>query len=273
MLVFVVALEAETGPLKKRFRLKAAPSRRPFPSYSAEGVRLVVSGVGKMRAAAATSHLLTQLPDCNPIVVNLGWAGSASDSRELGMGYLVNRVQDLASGSSYYPDFLLRHPFEEAALTTVDRPADSSAAPPNQDLVDMEAAGFLDAALRFVESWQTVVFKIVSDYLTPSTQTPRLPNFDLEPLWDHCLALKQLSSELDYGLSRTEGRELDRVKHNLRLTHHQSNQLTQAALAYRCSGGSLTETLREFPHYSPENKREVKQLFERLLKQLHPTEL
>ena len=55
MLRFVVALAAEARPLIARYRLERLSSAAAFPLYRRGAAALVVSGIGKTAAAAATS--------------------------------------------------------------------------------------------------------------------------------------------------------------------------------------------------------------------------
>ncbi len=59
MIRFVVALYSEAKPLVAHYKLSLVPG--PFRIYRNEQAAVVVSGIGKAAAAAATSYLHTKL--------------------------------------------------------------------------------------------------------------------------------------------------------------------------------------------------------------------
>lgn len=275
MILLVAATEREAAEIKKSLSLKARYHRRPFPIYQSQEAALAISGVGKMRAAAATAFLLSRFENSTPVLINFGLCGAVSKERAVGTSYMVPKIRDHGSGSCYFPDQILRHPFEEAPLVTVDRPRSHDEGLERDELVDMEAAGVLDAALRFLDSWQVSVVKTVCDHLDPQscdrTLSSHLP---IAAILDHGLRMRELAEAFPFGLDAEERRCRDQLVQGLRLTRQQSHQLDQALLAFRCSGGriaGLEDRLLAGPR--PENKQEVRQRFERLLHDLHPTEL
>ena len=56
MLNFVVALPCEARPIISHFGLQALDSPAGFRLYNRERMRLIVSGAGKIPAAAATAY-------------------------------------------------------------------------------------------------------------------------------------------------------------------------------------------------------------------------
>ena len=165
MLRFVVALEAEAKPLIDRYRLKRDPAARAFSVYRGESTSLVVSGVGKVAAAAATVYLNACDDSLGPAVwLNVGIAGHAT--RPVGEAVAVHKIRDVASGRAWYPPRVFeapssdQHPCTSDQLTTVDRPERDYADP---GAYDMEASGFYPTACRFTSSELVHCLKIVSD--------------------------------------------------------------------------------------------------------------
>ena len=156
MLCLIVALAAEARPLLASYRLQGM-SGHPYRICAGEQTHLIVSGVGKMAAAAATAYLRALIGDTPAAWLNIGIAGHGSQA--VGTALLAHKVVDAASGKPFYPTFTAPPPCPTTLLHTVDhaQPAIGVAA------YDMEASGFCEAAQRFATSERVHCLKIVSD--------------------------------------------------------------------------------------------------------------
>ena len=156
MLCLVVALAAEARPLLASYRLRGV-SGHPYHICAGEQTHLIVSGVGKVAAAAATAYLRALIGDAPAAWLNIGIAGHGSQA--VGTALLAHKVVDIASGKLFYPTFTAPPPCRTTLLHTVDRvqPAAGDAA------CDMEASGFCEAAQRFATSERVHCLKVVSD--------------------------------------------------------------------------------------------------------------
>ncbi len=165
--LFVAALPAEGQALIRRFGLKRDAHAAGFDTYRGDSVSLVVSGVGKLRSAAATAAFLARQPEGAAVhAVNVGIAGATPSSGVVvGEVRLINKLLDAASQLEQFPDLLVDTGLREACLTTVDRPL--TAAPPSvpAGLVDMEGTGFFEAAAVFLPPHRVGCLKVVSDDL------------------------------------------------------------------------------------------------------------
>ncbi len=163
MIYIVTALRAEARPLVERFGL-AETDGGPFAVYRGTDVSLAVSGIGKTAAAAAAAHLLTaggagEADTC----ADIGICGSAAPGDRVGDLKVVGRIVDAGSGKKH----LLPGPGDRAAITCVDRPAgEEDREALAGGLVDMESAGFVAAARRFLPAHRIHVLKVVSDLLS-----------------------------------------------------------------------------------------------------------
>lgn len=159
MIRLVVALAPEARPLIDHFRLHRRASTDAYPIYENDTMGLVVSGVGKVRAAAAVAylHALRGLVADAPWL-NIGIAGDRE--RAVGTGVLAHRIRDAATQKNWYPPLVFTPPCETTALLTVDAPV---RAYPSDWAVDMEAAGFYPTACQFSTAELVHCFKIVSD--------------------------------------------------------------------------------------------------------------
>jgi adenosylhomocysteine nucleosidase len=165
MIRFVTALASEAEPLLRRYRME--PREGSFRWFRSDEGALVLSGVGKLRAAAATSYLHVRTGE-EPLGLwlNVGIAGHRI--RRPGELLVAHTIVDVGSGKRFFPTRPTRldGSVEALELRTVDRPEtefDSDAA------YDMEAAGFCETALRFSTTELVQSVKIVSDNLDTTT--------------------------------------------------------------------------------------------------------
>ncbi|NNE92157.1 MAG: hypothetical protein HKN23_10960 [Verrucomicrobiales bacterium] len=162
---WVIALKPEADAVIDRFGLKRIRNEQAgFPIWHSEetGHWLVLSGIGKANAAAATAWLqaVSGEPDEAVLWLNFGIAGHRN--REIGSLIRAHKITDSATGKSWFPPAVWdrKHDIESGELLTVDLP---TADYPELELVDMEASGFLGTATRFETAERVQVLKIVSD--------------------------------------------------------------------------------------------------------------
>ncbi|MEM7587372.1 MAG: hypothetical protein AAF560_28550 [Acidobacteriota bacterium] len=159
VLRFVVALDAEARPLVERFELRYDPEVRPFKVYRGDAGALIVAGIGKAAAAAATSYLqLAAGGERQAVWLNVGVAGHSHLA--MGEALLAHKVKDRASGRCWYPPQVIEPPCATDAVTTVDRPERAYREP---GAFEMEASGFYPTACRFASAELVHCVKIVSD--------------------------------------------------------------------------------------------------------------
>ena len=102
MLCLVVALAAEARPLLASHRLQGV-SGHPYRICAGEQTHLIVSGIGKVAAAAATAYLRALIGDTPAAWLNIGIAGHGNQA--VGTALLAHKVVDAASGKPFYPTF------------------------------------------------------------------------------------------------------------------------------------------------------------------------
>ncbi|MDE2813288.1 MAG: hypothetical protein OXM01_09700 [Gemmatimonadota bacterium] len=132
-------------------------SGHPYRICAGEQTHLIVSGIGKVAAAAATAYLRALIGDAPAAWLNIGIAGHGSQA--VGTALLAHKVVDAASGKPFYPIFTAPSPCRTTLLHTVDRVQ----SPAGDAAYDMEASGFCEAAQRFATSERVHCLKIVSD--------------------------------------------------------------------------------------------------------------
>jgi len=164
-LLMATLLEAQ--PFVERLGLRVY-ERNPFEIYGNEKFMLIISGIGKANAAAASAYLLMRKPfSC---VFNLGAAGALDDSHAMGTVCHISKIIEpdrpgLRSGipHEHQPDMLEGFPM--ATLATQDKPVISAEERKQialkATLADMEGASVVQTC-RFFQT-KCYVFKFVSD--------------------------------------------------------------------------------------------------------------
>lgn len=172
MIYFIFAMKAEAQPFIEKLGLKKNTAYRRMDVFEDENSVVAITGTGILRAAMSVTELLSTMEiSKSDILVNVGICGMKSnpDGKEnIGDAYICNSIISCYDGRTYYPDMLYRTPFDEGRLVTVNKPEDGEQYSDTCDsravtLVDMEAAGVYEAAIRFMNSDQISFIKIVSD--------------------------------------------------------------------------------------------------------------
>ena len=158
-----VALKAEATPLIEAFKLKPLSGNPLFPIYENEMIKLIVSGVGKIKAGAACSYLAGIHRDEDIYGwINVGVGGHRS--LPLGTPLLINKIIDDARKTQFFPSFAFEPPCRTEGCTTVENPETTY---PTGNCYDMEAAGFYAIASKISPIEMIHVFKVISDNRTP----------------------------------------------------------------------------------------------------------
>lgn len=166
-IILVAATIIEAQPVIDSFSL-VKETRTPFALYCSEDLCLVISGIGKINAAVATSWALTSM-QCS-VVINGGASGALDKSCSLGSIYSISSVIDydrphLKSGKPYryHPDIVPS--LEDATLATCNIPAIDPLQRQNLSeyakLIDMEGAAVVHTCSKF--SVPCCLLKYVSD--------------------------------------------------------------------------------------------------------------
>ena len=155
----VTALPAEAKPIISRFTLERVQPDLGFPLYRRGPITLVVTGPGKLAAAAGTACLGTLAGrSLAAIQVNFGVAGHAK--RQVGEILLASSITDADSGHVWQSTLPKDRPCSADDLLTLDRP---DLRYRHQGMVDMEASGFFPTACRYSSAELVQVLKVVSD--------------------------------------------------------------------------------------------------------------
>lgn len=155
---FIVALHPEARPIIERYGLEKRISCIPFSFFENEKHRLIISGIGRINAAAATGYLLSQIDESPQSIINLGIAGHGK--LNIGTPFIANRVICPEEKVAHYPTPILDQDIERSALQTCNTP---EKAYPQPIGYDMEAHTICSVAYKAVSRELIQIIKIVSD--------------------------------------------------------------------------------------------------------------
>lgn len=180
MIYVVTALYQEAHGFIRELELKKNTAYAPFEVFDNEnaGIRLVVTGVGEIAAAAVVAAVCARDgADAADFLINIGCCAAGGcepadrdmDSRcvaahaaQIGDLYVCHKITEQATGKTFYPDILYRHPWKERELVTGMQPLQRAAA--HGALYDMEAAAVYQAGIRFFSPDRMIFLKVVSDF-------------------------------------------------------------------------------------------------------------
>lgn len=185
MIYVVTALYQEAHGFIRELELKKNTAYAPFEVFDNEsaGIRLVVTGVGEIAAAAAVAAVCARDgADAADFLINIGCCAAAegadsccepadrdmdsgygeANAAQIGDLYVCHKITEQATGKTFYPDILYRHPWKERELVTGMQPLQRAAA--HGVLYDMEAAAVYQAGIRFFSPDRMLFLKVVSDF-------------------------------------------------------------------------------------------------------------
>lgn len=212
MIIITTALYCEAKALIEKFGLKKDTSNTRFQVFMdrEKEMLLVITGVGSIAAAAAVSGVCARYEDTQgalsgyksgtaDFLVNIG---TCSGQQAEGTIYICNKITELATGRTFYPDMLYRHPFRETQITTVMKVLKSGELPccGKDALFDMEAAAVYQAGAYFFGPHQMSFIKVISDNASPSSVTEKkleaLIEKNIDRIAEYIDTLKKASVEL-----------------------------------------------------------------------------
>jgi nucleoside phosphorylase len=158
LVCIITALPAESRVFIDALKLRHVQTRG-LRLYADDQHILLQTGLGKLKAAAATGALLQSRPEITA-VINAGVAGAAAD---IGSVHLAHQVVDAATGAQWFPHLPPQRTVDRmptSRVLTVDSP-DSEYQ--HGTTFDMEAAGIFMAASAYLSNDAMHCVKVVSD--------------------------------------------------------------------------------------------------------------
>lgn len=235
---------------------------------------MTVTGIGRMKAAITTASLITQVNNWEKLLIfNLGIAGhtqmAGAGPVTVGDRFLVHKITEQASGRSFYPDLLPRTPFSESNVTTVDVPLDQANAQGIESgLVDMEAAGFYQAAATFLPPHQIGSVKIVADHLDTGkldkNYVGSLVACCLEEFEETITAYKKHSDGDTDVLTDEDSQIVNKISAQLRLTASRHRMLLDLIRSYKLHTRAKVPELTEFTNVTVRTKQDGESYFDQI---------
>jgi nucleoside phosphorylase len=164
-IVILSALMAEASPCIKFFSFKPITTWTKFQIFESNffedfTLRLIVSGVGKVKAVTALSIAITP---STKLVINIGIAGSTTKELTIGSIWKIIKIVDYATKKCFFPECLNKDNLGFQNILTVDTPMWSPCE--GKYLIDMESSGLAQvSSLLSLAPHQLLFLKIVSDY-------------------------------------------------------------------------------------------------------------
>ncbi len=280
MIRIFTALHCEAQPLIRRYNLKRNNDIARFQVFQNEDISLAVTGTGSISAAVAVSHLFTLYPsESNDFLVNIGICGAGDDSVRCGDIFLCNKITEEATGRTFYPDVIFKHPFAESDIITCSTVVDKSGIHAGRDrkagLFDMEAAGIYQAAAYYLQPHRTAFLKVASDHGMDDRLKPedisRLIDKNMDVISEWLEAIKQMEQVYEPVFSREEESCAGDMARKLQCSVTMERMLRQRLLYYKLVNGSFTEVVEEFCscHQLPcKTRAEGKMYFEKFAARL-----
>ena len=270
MIYVIVALQSEARPLIDHFALKPS-NRNRWRVYRNESMVLIVSGTGKIRSAMAATYLYSHSESTditNGTTLNIGICGSSdSNPHKIGDLLVVNQVYDHGSQRFYFPDMLLHHNLPEAGLETFDSPVTREGTS-TLPLVDMEAAGFFEAAGVYFSPDRILCLKIVSDYLGAERLSPtiitKLVGSRIEEIEHLITDFKKIHVPQPLVLAEQDKRKIASLGKHLKFSTTQQHQLNTLVEAYLIRKNDNLDFIQDFLKKDVNSKYEAKQCFSAL---------
>ncbi|NLN03474.1 MAG: 5'-methylthioadenosine/S-adenosylhomocysteine nucleosidase [Clostridiaceae bacterium] len=272
MIYIHTALSIEASPLIDGFKLKKDMDVNEFQVFGNEDMMMIISGVGKVKSAMALSYLFGKYGVCEKdILLNIGYCGSSSDEVPLGMLMLANKVVDMDTGREYFPDLFLTG-YRQRCISCFSNVVKRSTENTENIFVDMESAGVMEASYKFLYPHQTVIVKIVSDYLDDerkdvsflkSLMTENLSN--IEDIIKQAKEIAGMTKGLDMA---EEYAMLERISENMRFTKGMMNLLRPNVRKAKIKGYDTIGILHGFLDRKSSSRIERKRVFDELLKKL-----
>jgi len=268
--LIVVALPVEARPLVSSLNLKF----HSHGEYRNDEFTLIVTGVGRISSAISTTKAFS-LNDDYVSVLNFGLCGSRNPETNIGEMRYVNRIREVCTGRDFFPDPLIAHEWKESAIQCHDQPVQDPNImdfDPFAEIVDMESAGFFQAATLFLPVHSIHCIKVVSDHLDTSRKSAK----DIEELINNRVSeiskyLRQISQSITAPKPKIPTHfqsSIDEIAKSWRLTKTQVHTLHKIALGASLRKVDFAQILKKREFEKPMVKTDRNLAFTNLCREL-----
>ena len=248
MIYIFSAFYAETKNIIDHYGLKKekSPETVRFDVFANDSIRLVITGVGEINAAAAVSNIggaYGIAPDDE--ILNVGCGAGFGNETCLGSIFLGNKLTEQMTGRTFYPDMLMKTNLMECEIVTVTRVLNEGR---DSVVYDMEAAAVYQAAALFVGPHRMHFIKLVSDAGERIDQSKITELFALQEekicgYIDMLLSVGGNKASIDDTKSSWN---MDRLISDMRCSKVMGDQLAQLIKYCRLSGIDYKAVLDEY---------------------------
>lgn len=272
MIFIITALYAEAKPFIEYCCLKKDSNVTKFQVFRSEKYILVITGTGPLNAAVGTSFVMTHYHAGDmDMAVNIGICGAVRKQQDERDIFLCHKIIDHATGRDYYPEILVQHPYAESIVETFYMPVNADIGN-EAELVDMEAAGIYQAAVKFLPLHHLYFIKVISDFLEPRAITPQKVGNILLPYVGQILSwLENVGNLLKTDSEVLTLPDLDllhKVQEHLLLSVTMQHQLHQLVCQYKLRTGDQIDFLGDILKQECNSKNEGKIYFARIRQRL-----
>ncbi|OPJ62272.1 hypothetical protein [Clostridium oryzae] len=274
MVYVITAMYCEAAPIIKRFTLKKVTEIRHFQVFKNDSLVLIVSGVGPVKAAAATAFIFAYYGcSLEDILINIGICGSVKNKYHKNEILLCSKIIDSSTKFEYYPDLIFNSPFREAVLETFPKVVEKNGAGNVQgDIIDMEGAYIYGAASIFLYQHNIHIIKIVSDNMEPSSVSAeyieKVIDESLDKIQNWIDSRKSLNKNEQELLSKEELEKIKLIEHNLNLSETMKIELYKLALNYKIRKLEINNELDSYLQLKCSSRKEGKRYFGEIRKRL-----
>ena len=273
MIYIITALMLEASPIVDYYKLKRDMSINPYPVFANKDISLIVSGVGKVKAAMAATFLRSTFGStANDIIINVGFCGASVCKYPLGSLLLINKITDLDTGKDYYPDVYAGDYLPKEAVACCSKLVRHDNSQYEENFFDMESAGIMEVAYKFFNTHQVAILKIVSDFLTPENldkQVLRGYINDNIPILDRIInELKQLNNIVNSLNFEQEEKLISIISQNVRLSSAMKGILEGEVRKAKIRGLETLEILENHLDSKANTKLEGKKIFVQIIEDI-----
>ena len=268
MITICTATHIEAEPFIKSFNLKKDLSEFKFQIFLSHNIRLIITGVGKIKAAIALTYLFTKYkPSYSDILINIGLCGCRNKNYDIGDIFLCNKIIDHDTNRTYFTDILFKHIFKETSIETCSCISDRNTCLQGE-IADMESSGIYESALTFIQPHEIFFIKIVSDYL--SSEPPDMTaiknlisqSSDKIISWINSIKDKFI---FDYTiLTPKDIQAIETISEHLKLSCTLKNELKQFAKYYLLQNNNFSEIIKFTDKIHCKTKKEGKIYLEKI---------
>ena len=254
---FVVAFLAEAQPVIDFYRL-VQTDVSSGSIFQNDQHCLIISGLGKDRAATATKQLGKSKARKNEGWLNLGIAGHGSLAK--GDAFIAGKIIDDENEEVFYPPPICQSALQVSSLCTCSSPVTQY---DPQVGYDMEAHSFYREASRFSFRELVQVVKVVSD--TPSQPIEKIrPQEATEMIASHMNQLDELVRQIDQlALEVQPDEQIEKVAKGILSLHHfsitRAHQLLELLRHAKMIGVDLDE-IKNLASLTPDAKQALEKI-------------